>query len=48
MVVEAAGLMTFGDKGDMTKEEIDQITAILMEQKPPDSFVPFGKPLMNR
>ncbi len=41
MVVEAAGLMTFGDKGDMTKEEIDQITAILMEQKAAGQFRAF-------
>ncbi len=41
MVVEAAGMMTFGDKGDMTKEEIDQITAILMEQKAAGQFRAF-------
>ncbi|MEM7034684.1 MAG: extracellular solute-binding protein [Chloroflexota bacterium] len=43
MVVEAAGLMTFGDKGDMTTEEIDQITDILKEQKAAGQFRAFWK-----
>ena len=43
MVVESAGLMTFGDKGNMTKEEIDQITAILIEQKKAGQFRAFWK-----
>ncbi|MEL6161285.1 MAG: extracellular solute-binding protein [Cyanobacteria bacterium J06627_32] len=43
LVVEAAGLMTFGDKGNMTKEEIDQITAILIEQKKNGQFRAFWK-----
>ncbi|NJN21356.1 MAG: extracellular solute-binding protein [Leptolyngbya sp. RL_3_1] len=43
MVVESAGLMTFGDKGNMTKEEIDQITAILIEQKQAGQFRAFWK-----
>ncbi|MEM6599365.1 MAG: extracellular solute-binding protein, partial [Cyanobacteria bacterium P01_C01_bin.69] len=43
LVVEAAGLMTFGDKGNMTKEEIDQITDILIEQKQNGQFRAFWK-----
>lgn len=43
MVVESAGLMTFGDKGNMTKEEIDQITAILIDQKKAGQFRAFWK-----
>lgn len=43
MVVEAAGLMTFGDKGNMTREEIDQITEILKEQKQAGQFRAFWK-----
>ncbi|MGB7484896.1 MAG: extracellular solute-binding protein, partial [Phormidesmis sp.] len=43
LVVEAAGLMTFGDKGNMTKEEIDQITGILIEQKRNGQFRAFWK-----
>ncbi len=43
MVAEALGLMTFGDKGDMTKEEIDQITEILKEQKRAGQFRAFWK-----
>ncbi|MEO1744860.1 MAG: extracellular solute-binding protein, partial [Cyanobacteria bacterium J06629_9] len=43
LVVEAAGLMTFGDKGNMTKEEIDQITDILIEQKRNGQFRAFWK-----
>lgn len=41
MVVESAGLMTFGDKGNMTQEEIDQITDILKEQKAAGQFRAF-------
>lgn len=43
LVVEAAGLMTFGDKGNMTKKEIDQITDILIEQKRNGQFRAFWK-----
>lgn len=43
MVVEAAGLMSFGDKGNMTKAEIDQITQILIEQKRAGQFRAFWK-----
>ncbi|MEL6491176.1 MAG: extracellular solute-binding protein [Cyanobacteria bacterium J06634_6] len=43
LVVEAAGLMTFGDKGNMTKEEIDQITGILIDQKKQGQFRAFWK-----
>lgn len=43
MVVEAAGLMTFGDKGNMTREELDKITDILKEQKQAGQFRAFWK-----
>jgi putative spermidine/putrescine transport system substrate-binding protein len=43
MVVEAAGLMTFVDKGNMTKEEIDKVTDILKEQKKNGQFRAFWK-----
>ncbi|HEY9624689.1 MAG TPA: substrate-binding domain-containing protein [Crinalium sp.] len=43
MVVEALGLMTFGDKGNMTKEEIDKITGILIDQKKAGQFRAFWK-----
>ena len=43
LVVEAAGLMTFGDKGNMTKAEIDRITDILIEQKQNGQFRAFWK-----
>ncbi len=43
MVAEASGLMTFGDKGNMTKEEIDKITEILTEQKKNGQFRAFWK-----
>lgn len=43
MVTEAAGLMTFGDKGNMTKEEIDKITNLLIEQKKAGQFRAFWK-----
>ena len=43
MVAEAAGLMTFGDKGDMTQAEIDQITDILKAQKQAGQFRAFWK-----
>ncbi|MEL7085673.1 MAG: extracellular solute-binding protein [Cyanobacteria bacterium P01_A01_bin.3] len=43
MVIEAAGLMTFGDKGNMTKEELDAVTNILIEQKRNGQFRAFWK-----
>jgi putative spermidine/putrescine transport system substrate-binding protein len=43
MAAEAKGLMTFGDKGNMTKEEIDKITGILTEQKQAKQFRAFWK-----
>ncbi|MBX2864175.1 MAG: extracellular solute-binding protein, partial [Leptolyngbyaceae cyanobacterium MAG.088] len=43
MVAEALGLMSFGDKGNMTKEEIDKITDILKEQKAKGQFRAFWK-----
>jgi putative spermidine/putrescine transport system substrate-binding protein len=41
MAAEAAGLMTFGDKGDMTTAEIDQITDILKQLKADGQFRAF-------
>lgn len=43
MVAEALGLMTFADKGNMTKAEIDQIIDILKEQKSKGQFRAFWK-----
>jgi len=43
MVAEALGLMTFADKGNMTKAEIDQIIEILKEQKANGQFRAFWK-----
>lgn len=43
MVSEALGLMSFGDKGNMTREEIDQLTSILIEQKQAGQFRAFWK-----
>ncbi|MEO0757919.1 MAG: extracellular solute-binding protein [Cyanobacteria bacterium J06648_16] len=43
MVAESLGLMTFVDKGNMTKAEIDQITDILKEQKAKGQFRAFWK-----
>ena len=43
MVTESAGLMTFGDKGNMTKPEIDKVIGILTEQKKDGQFRAFWK-----
>ncbi len=43
MTTEALGLMTFGDKGNMTQAELDQITDILIEQKRAGQFRAFWK-----
>lgn len=43
LVVEAAGLMSFGDKGNMTKAEIDEITKILIDKKREGQFRAFWK-----
>ncbi|HEY9658611.1 MAG TPA: substrate-binding domain-containing protein, partial [Allocoleopsis sp.] len=43
MVTEALGLMKFQDKGDMTKEEIDKLTGLLIEQKQDGQFRAFWK-----
>lgn len=43
MVIEAMGLMQFSDKGNMTKEELDKVTAILIEQKQAGQFRAFWK-----
>ena len=41
MGVEALGLITFGDKGDMTKEEIDFLVNFLIEKKEAGHFRAF-------
>jgi putative spermidine/putrescine transport system substrate-binding protein len=43
MVVEALGLIKFGDKGNMTREELDKITKILIDQKKAGQFRAFWK-----
>lgn len=43
MVVEALGLMQFQDKGNMTQEELDKITQLLIEQKREGQFRAFWK-----
>ncbi len=43
MVMEAQGLMQFGDKGNMTREELDKVTNILIEQKRAGQFRAFWK-----
>lgn len=43
MVMESLGLMQFGDKGNMTKEELDKVTALLIEQKQAGQFRAFWK-----
>ncbi|MEM7769076.1 MAG: substrate-binding domain-containing protein [Cyanobacteria bacterium P01_A01_bin.37] len=43
MVVEALGLMSFADKGNMSRAEIDQLTTILKEQKQAGQFRAFWK-----
>lgn len=43
MVLEADGLMTFNDKGNMTKEELDKVTQILIDQKKAGQFRAFWK-----
>ena len=41
MATEAAGLMSFGDKGDMTRAEIDQLMNYLIERKKEGHFRSF-------
>lgn len=43
MVMESMGLLEFGDKGNMTKEELDKVTNILIEQKQAGQFRAFWK-----
>lgn len=43
MVTEALGLIKYGDKGNMTKEELDKVTAILIERKKAGQFRAFWK-----
>jgi putative spermidine/putrescine transport system substrate-binding protein len=41
LAAEAAGLMTFADKGDMTREEIDALIKIMLELKSAGQFRAF-------
>jgi putative spermidine/putrescine transport system substrate-binding protein len=43
MVLEAQGRMKFGDKGNMTRTELDQVTDLLIEQKQAGQFRAFWK-----
>lgn len=43
MIMESMGLLEFGDKGNMTKEELDKVTNILIEQKQAGQFRAFWK-----
>ena len=43
MVMESAGLIKYGDKGNMTKPEIDKTIAFLIEQKRAGQFRAFWK-----
>jgi putative spermidine/putrescine transport system substrate-binding protein len=43
MVCEAMGLVTYGDKGNMTKEEIDKTLAVFTEAKKAGQFRAFWK-----
>jgi putative spermidine/putrescine transport system substrate-binding protein len=43
MVIESQGLMSFGDKGNMSREELDRVTNILIEQKQAGQFRAFWK-----
>ncbi|MBW4662342.1 MAG: substrate-binding domain-containing protein [Drouetiella hepatica Uher 2000/2452] len=43
MITEAQGLMTFEDKGNMTREEMDKVAKILIEQKQAGQFRAFWK-----
>jgi len=43
MVMEATGQMKFGDKGNMTREELDKVTNLLIEQKQAGQFRAFWK-----
>lgn len=43
MVIESQGLMNFGDKGNMSREELDRVTNILIEQKQTGQFRAFWK-----
>lgn len=43
MVLEAAGRMKFGDQGNMTKQELDQVTEMLIELKKSGQFRAFWK-----
>jgi putative spermidine/putrescine transport system substrate-binding protein len=43
MVMESVGLMNFGDKGNMTRAELDRVTELLIEQKKAGQFRAFWK-----
>jgi putative spermidine/putrescine transport system substrate-binding protein len=43
MVMESQGLMTFSDKGNMTREELNKVTQLLIQQKQEGQFRAFWK-----
>jgi putative spermidine/putrescine transport system substrate-binding protein len=43
MVMESQGLMTFSDKGNMTREELNKVTQLLIQQKQDGQFRAFWK-----
>lgn len=43
MVMESQGLMTFSDKGNMTREELNKVTQLLIQQKQYGQFRAFWK-----
>lgn len=43
MIMESMGLLEFGDKGNMSKAELDKVTNILIEQKQAGQFRAFWK-----
>ena len=43
MVLEAAGMMKFGDKGNMTREELDKVSQMLVKLKKDGQFRAFWK-----
>jgi putative spermidine/putrescine transport system substrate-binding protein len=43
MILEAAGMMKFGDKGNMTKEELDKVSQMLVKLKKDGQFRAFWK-----
>lgn len=43
MILEAAGMMKFGDKGNMTREELDKVSQMLVKLKKDGQFRAFWK-----